>query len=167
MTVRVLYRPAWEHGFETRDKRDVSLVGKIGVDRIVWAADRDLIQTSVDGLDLSFVGGPHSPNDIFCKPAPGAAPLECWVNVYPTGRVVLYSPDQSRRSADAACQPVRIGVHMREVTSELAAKEPGSLSAADVEKLATRWSGWWQHDGCSASWREAADALRRAARGEW
>jgi len=177
------YDPTWPHGFETRDGRKAVMLGT-ATDRIlIWKVDgEDILPLTTDtGASRHFCA---SYLDIFCTPVPVEKPLECWVNVYSDGDWSMFdSHEDAARSGGYGRPGERIAVHMREVTAEPlvlgagrmgeatfgapAAKEPGSLSAAEVEKLATRWSGWWRHDGCSVMWHDAADALRSAARGEW
>jgi len=176
------YDPTWPHGFETRDGRKVTKRDWIFGSATYWdLPDNTLFIT--DDRGRASRGKQHD-LDVFCTAAPVGKPLECWVNVLRDG--FLSGPYRSEfEAADWAKSPIvaRSAVHMREVTAEPlglgagrmgeatfgapAPKEPGSLSAAEVEKLATRWSGWWRHDGCSVMWHEAADALRGAARGEW
>jgi len=158
------YDPAWPHGFETRDERKVEPLTHYP-DARGWRLPDTGLRFATDEHG-KYLGNPRY--DIYCTSAPVEKPLECWVNVSRSG--FLEGPYVSERDARVMAKAkdiLRIAVHMREVTSEPAAKEPGGLSAAEVEKLATRWSGWWRHDGCSVMWHDAADALRSAARGEW
>ena len=136
------YDPTWPHGFETRDGRKAIKLGDTIDGSIIWqiSGEECLLSTSSKGHEDY---GHPSDLDIFCAPSPAEKPLESWVNVDLDGNIFgpYRSTHRARKVAEfggVSCY-TRIAVHMREVTSEPATKESGSLSAEQVEELASGW----------------------------
>ncbi|GAN55236.1 hypothetical protein [Tanticharoenia sakaeratensis] len=130
------YDPAWPHGFETRDGKKIvaRFYGPFGFYARQWMLEDDMILLTDENGRCPVSDGP-SDDDIFCTPAPVEKPLECWVNVYPSGMVMHMDSRSNALDLAAKVCPTRVAVHMREVTDEPAANEPGALSAEQVTTL--------------------------------